>query len=108
MKFNYGHFNEENEFVITEPDIPRNWYNYLFSDHYITFTSQVGAGEGFLQDRLGNRLRLVDDRAVYVVENGNFFLHAQPRLFGHSRQEERHLDRLRSVCAEDRRSLYRL
>ena len=75
MNCKYGYFPEHsNEFIITEPDIPRNWYNYLFSDHYITFTSQVGAGEGFLQDRLGNRLRLVDDRAVYVVEDGNFWL----------------------------------
>lgn len=75
MNCKYGYFPENNnEFIITEPDIPRNWYNYLFNDHYITFTSQVGAGEGFLQDRLGARLRLVTDRAVYVVEKGNYWL----------------------------------
>jgi cellobiose phosphorylase len=42
-----GHFdNEGKNYVITTPDTPRHWYNYLYNDEYITFTSQVGFGEG--------------------------------------------------------------
>lgn len=30
MVSKYGHFNQDgSEFIITEPDIPRNWYNYI-------------------------------------------------------------------------------
>lgn len=65
----FGHFSEtSSDFVITESNLPRNWYNYLWNDHYITFTSQTGAGSGFLQDSLGRRLTLVKDRALYLLE----------------------------------------
>lgn len=63
----YGKFAEGGkEFVINTPDLPRNWYNYLYTDHYITFTSQVGIGQGFLQDRLGKRLTAVEARGMYA------------------------------------------
>lgn len=75
MEFQHGYFaNSGKEFVITNPDTPRNWYNYLYNDNYITFTSQVGTGEGVLQDNKGTRLRLVHGRAVYIVEDGEFYL----------------------------------
>lgn len=67
----YGDFNERgDEFIINTPDIERNWYNYFFTDNYITFTSQTGAGEGFLQDSLGNRLKVVRERGTYAVCDG--------------------------------------
>ncbi len=29
----YGHFSaHSDEFIITTPDIPRNWYNYFYTD----------------------------------------------------------------------------
>ncbi len=75
MKVKYGYFPESSDkFIITDPDTPRNWYNYLYNENYITFTSQVGAGEGFLQDKKGTRLRLVNGRAVYIAEDGNYWL----------------------------------
>lgn len=67
MQQRYGHFTGDgSEFVITTPDTPRNWYNYFFTDHYISFTSQVGVGQGFLQDRLGRRIVAVKERGVYL------------------------------------------
>lgn len=66
----YGHYLAgSSDFCITEPDLPRNWYNYLWNDDYITFTSQVSAGEGLLQDRLGVRIKLVRDRGFFLREN---------------------------------------
>ena len=45
----YGHYLENGvDFRITERNIPRNWYNYLWNDHYVTFTSQTSAGGSFL------------------------------------------------------------
>ncbi|MBQ5772812.1 MAG: hypothetical protein IIW07_04865, partial [Clostridia bacterium] len=67
----YGHFDAQtSDFIITNPDIPRNWYNYFWNDRYVTFTSQAGAGNGFMQDRLSVRLPLVSERGVFLVENG--------------------------------------
>ena len=69
MKHQYGDFIEGNsDFCITTPDIPRNWYNYLWNDRYITVTSQTGAGEGLLQDDLGRRIELVKERGFVLME----------------------------------------
>ena len=63
----YGSFLKDGrEFEIRTPDLPRNWYNYFYTDYYVTFTSQVGIGQGFLQDRLGKRLTAVEARGMYV------------------------------------------
>lgn len=66
----YGEFIKEGlEFVINTPDIERNWYNYFYTDNYISFTSHAGIGQGFLQDKLGRRIIPVAGRGVYIVEN---------------------------------------
>lgn len=68
----YGRYLENGvDFCITEPDIPRNWYNYLWNDNYITYVSQVGAGESFAQDNLGRRVKLVEDRGLFITEGEN-------------------------------------
>ena len=65
----YGHFRDDGEeFVITRADIPRNWYNYLWNDRYISFISQTGMGDGFFQDPLGRRLPLLRDRCAFILE----------------------------------------
>lgn len=74
MDRKYGYFSSNGkEYFILTPDTPRNWYNYLWNDRYITFTSQTGMGESFLQDSLGRRLALVKDRGFFVLENGNAY-----------------------------------
>ena len=80
MKYKYGEFSKSgDEFYINTPDIERNWYNYLFNDNYITFTSQAGIGQGILQDRLGNRFMPVEERGAYIVsEDGGWNLAGLP------------------------------
>lgn len=69
MNNQYGYFKENtSDFCITEANIPRNWYNYLWNDSYMTFTSQTGAGESFVQDSLGRRIGLVKERGVFLKE----------------------------------------
>ncbi len=73
MDSKYGHFSQQGEkFIITTPDIPRNWYNYFYNDNYITFTSQTGTGEGFFQDSMGRRIKTVKNRAVYIADGESF------------------------------------
>lgn len=62
--FIYG----KKEFMITERDIPRNWYNYLWNDNYITFVSQCGVGCGFMQDKMSRRLNSLNDRAMFIKD----------------------------------------
>ena len=70
----YGHFSEKGEtFFITEPETPRHWYNYMYNDEYITFTSQVGYGEGIAQDDMGRRVFLLSNRNLFVCEGGKYF-----------------------------------
>lgn len=69
----YGHFSGKS-FIITERETPRHWYNYLYNDEYITFTSQVGFGQGFPQDDRGRRIKAVVDRAVYICDESTFWL----------------------------------
>lgn len=66
----YGYFEHDSKFHITDPDIPRNWYNYLWNDRYITFVSQTGAGIGLLQDALGRRISFLQDRVLFLLEDG--------------------------------------
>ena len=68
----YGHFTE-NGYRITERETTRHWYNYMYNDEYITFTSQVGFGQGFAQDSMGRRIMLVDDRAIYIADEDCFW-----------------------------------
>ena len=74
MKKQYGHYLENGvDFCITERNIPRNWYNYLWNDKYISYTSQTSAGESFLQDELGRRVKLVSDRGFFILEGDKSF-----------------------------------
>jgi cellobiose phosphorylase len=65
----YGQFEQNGrEFCITERKTPRHWYNYFYNDTYNAFTSQVGVGEGLAQDGLGRRVRLVNNRSMYLTD----------------------------------------
>lgn len=65
----YGYWESNGkEYVITERKTPRHWYNYYFNDTYNAFSSQVGFGNGFCQDDLGRRIKLITDRCVYVCD----------------------------------------
>lgn len=72
MEKQFGSYLENSsDFCIHTADIPRNWYNYLWNDRYVTFTSQTCAGASLLQDDMGNRLKLVNDRGFFLLEDGD-------------------------------------
>jgi len=67
MNDQYGTFGSDGAtFVITEPRTPREWYNYLWNDRYVSLVSQVGGGESLAQDTMGRRIETVKDRMLYV------------------------------------------
>jgi cellobiose phosphorylase len=75
----YGHFDDERrEYVITQPDTPLPWINYLGSEAYFGLISSTGGGYSFYRDA---RLRRVTryrynnvpldcgGRMIYVRDN---------------------------------------
>ena len=53
----YGHFDDEHrEYVITRPDTPMPWINYLGSEAYFGLISNTAGGYSFYKDA---RLRRV-------------------------------------------------
>ena len=54
---NYGHFSEDGrEYIITRPDTPRPWVNYLTNGRYCALCSQTGGGHSFFETSGYNRI----------------------------------------------------
>ncbi|MCK5215438.1 MAG: hypothetical protein KAR05_08805 [Candidatus Omnitrophica bacterium] len=53
----YGHFSKEGaEFIVTDPNTPRPWINYLTNDQYCSIISQCAGGYSFFKDCRSQRL----------------------------------------------------
>lgn len=53
----YGHFSEDGrEYIITRPDTPRPWINYLSNGRYCALCSQTGGGHSFYETSGYNRI----------------------------------------------------
>jgi len=54
----YGYFDSENrEYVITNPELPQPWYNYIRNEEYTALVTHTGGGASFWKDPL--RLRIL-------------------------------------------------
>ena len=77
MKFGYFDDNRR-EYVITRPDTPYPWINYLGEEDFFSLTSNTGGGYSFYKD--ARMLRL-----VWVIlrskEKETVFLQCGHRLF---------------------------
>lgn len=72
----YGQFSDDGyEFIIHTTRTPRQWYNYLWNENYISIVSQTGQGQAFSQDRLGNRTQAVLERMCFIsdVATGSYW-----------------------------------
>lgn len=57
----YGHFSQDKkEYIITRPDTPRPWFNYLFNDIYHCLVSNTGGGYSYLKDPKYHRILRYD------------------------------------------------
>jgi cellobiose phosphorylase len=83
----YGHFDDKNrEYVITRPDTPLPWINYLGCEAYFGIISNTAGGYSFYRDarlrritryRYNNAPFDVGGRYIYIRdnENGKFWLY---------------------------------
>ena len=53
----YGHFSKDGtEYIVTNPNTPRPWINYLTNESYCSIISQCAGGYSFFKDCRTNRL----------------------------------------------------
>ncbi|MDD5449435.1 MAG: hypothetical protein PHO42_02425 [Candidatus Omnitrophica bacterium] len=53
----YGHYSKDfKEYIVTNPNTPRPWFNYLFNDQYHALVSQTGGGFSYYKDPKTNRI----------------------------------------------------
>lgn len=53
----YGQFSRDfREYIITRPDTPRPWVNFLFNEQYHAIVSQTGGGFSYCKDARFNRI----------------------------------------------------
>ncbi len=69
----FGHFDDENrEYVITRPDTPLPWINYLGSESYFGIISNTAGGYSFYKDARLRRLTRYRYNNVPLDSNGRY------------------------------------
>jgi cellobiose phosphorylase len=78
----FGHFDDEaREYVISRPDTPLPWINYLGSEEYIGIISNTAGGYSFFQDaRLRRLTRYRYNNAP--TDTGGRYLYVRDRISG--------------------------
>ncbi|NTU62347.1 MAG: glycosyl transferase [Chloroflexi bacterium] len=78
----YGHFDDVNrEYVITQPDTPLPWINYLGSEEYFGLISNTAGGYSFYRDaRLRRLMRYRYNNAP--LDNGGRYLFLRDNVTG--------------------------
>jgi cellobiose phosphorylase len=112
----YGHFSEDGrEYIITQPDTPRPWINYLSNERFCALCSHTGGGYSFYESSGYNHitkkyppiveLRDRPGRFIYVRDNesGEYWgLNWQPVMKDYTHFVARHAPGWTSVnCTRD-------
>jgi N,N'-diacetylchitobiose phosphorylase len=70
----YGHFDDEaKEYVITRPDTPQSWSNYLGSTEYGAIITNNAGGYGFYQSGARGRFLRLRFNSVPLDQPGRYF-----------------------------------
>jgi len=73
-KQTHGYFDDERkEYVITNPNTPRPWCNYLYNERYCLVISQTAGGYSFLQDCKVQRITRWDGKRMMYNRPGHYF-----------------------------------
>lgn len=68
MSDNWKFSEDGTELIISDPRMPRHWYNYMWNAEYVSFFSQLGQGESLAQDKTGRRIELVKSRQLLIKD----------------------------------------
>ncbi len=95
----YGYFDDHNrEYVITQPDTPLPWINYLGSKEYFSLISNTAGGYSFYKDarlrrltryRYNNAPLDVSGRYIYIRDDGHQGSEGRPQFWSPTWQPTR-------------------
>jgi len=69
MNNQYGKFSDDGmEYIITTPNTPRHWQNYLWNGKFLSIFSHLAQGKALCQDSQGYRTNLITSRMVYILD----------------------------------------
>ncbi|OFX14830.1 MAG: hypothetical protein A2Z18_01965 [Armatimonadetes bacterium RBG_16_58_9] len=72
----YGHFSEDgSEYIITRPDTPRPWANYLTNGRYCAICSQTGGGHSFFETSGYNRVTREYPQTVVMMDRPGRYIY---------------------------------
>ncbi len=73
MKNPYGHFSKDSlEFIVTDPNTPRPWINYLTNEDYCAVISHMAGGFSFFRDCRSDRLTRWVPEAYHFDRPGRY------------------------------------
>ena len=69
----YGYFSKDaKEFIITNPNTPRPWVNYLTNGRYCALVSQTGAGYSYFKDFRSDRILRWNQANMHLDRPGRY------------------------------------
>ena len=72
----YGHFSEDGrEYIITRPDTPRPWINYLSNEKFCSLCSQTGGGYSFYETSGYNRITKEHPSCIVLEDRPGRFVY---------------------------------
>lgn len=79
----YGHFSEDGrEYIITRPDTPRPWINYLTNGRYCAICSQTGGGHSFFETSGYNRITREYPQTVVLQDRPGRYIYLRDKETG--------------------------
>ncbi|HWP09411.1 MAG TPA: hypothetical protein VNN72_26905 [Polyangiaceae bacterium] len=74
MAMKYGHFDDDaREYVVTRPDTPRPWSNYLGTTEYGAMITNHAGGYSFYRSAANQRLLRMRGNSVPLDQPGRYF-----------------------------------
>jgi len=79
----YGHFSESgDEYIITRPDTPKPWINFLTNGRYCALISQTGGGYSFIGDAGFNRILDSDPDEITITDRPGRYIYIRDDMTG--------------------------
>ncbi|MBU2541823.1 MAG: hypothetical protein KJ593_07990 [Candidatus Omnitrophica bacterium] len=93
----YGHFSKDaTEFIITNPNTPRPWINYLTNEDYCAISSHTGGGYSFYKDcRTDRLLRWLPEN--WQVDRPGRYIYVKSQDNKHTTHDTRHTTKIWSL-----------
>jgi cellobiose phosphorylase len=99
----YGHFDDDaKKYVITRPDTPQSWSNYLVSTEYGAVITNNAGGHGFYKSGARGRFLRLRSNSIPMDQPGRYFYlrdrESEEYWTGSWQPVGKSLDHFQSIC----------